>query len=177
MQYTAVGQQFQTEALAAVDGTGLGFVFIPQSVSAIVELAPPPTLDVAPPSNTLDTQASDANQGDIVQTQTNVTADRRIVLRIVSALQTEGGDIPLPDRALNDLPGLFKKLPDGHYRVYLVEDGRERLVIDVMVRGGRPVDSSEDSSAPPTARRQAKSKPTTRTDESPPGRFVPGPNS
>jgi len=54
---------------------------------------------------------------------------------------------------LSDLPGLFKKLPDGRYQVYLLEEGHLRLVIDVAVRQGRAVDPSGDSGGrdrPPT---------------------------
>jgi hypothetical protein len=51
------------------------------------------------------------------------------------------------------LPELFKKLPDGRYQVYLLEEGHLRLVIDVAVRQGRTVDPNGDSGGrdrPPT---------------------------
>jgi len=51
----------------------------------------------------------------------------------------------VPDAALDNLPALLKKLPDGRYRIYLSEDGRTRLVIDVVVQGGRPIDPAQDS--------------------------------
>jgi phage terminase large subunit-like protein len=153
--YTAVGQQFDTETFAAVDGTGIGFIIIPHSVSSFVTLAPPPSFIAAPTATAFDLPDTDSTDVGVAQSQITIGADRRIVLRIISPLEVEGKDIQLPDRALNDLPGLFKKLPDGHYRVYLLEDGHERLVIDVLVRQGRPVDSSEDSGGagdrPPTS--------------------------
>ena len=153
--YSAVGQQFDTETFAAVDGTGIGFVIIPHSVSSFVALAPPPSFVEAPTATPFDLPDTDSTDVGVAQSQTTIGADRRIVLRIISPLEVEGSDIQLPDRALNDLPGLFKKLPDGHYRVYLLEDGHERLVIDVLVRQGRPVDSREDSGGggdrPPTS--------------------------
>ena len=38
---------------------------------------------------------------------------------------------------LDNLRKLFKRLPDGHYRIYQIQpDGVERLVVDVIVRAG-----------------------------------------
>ena len=76
---------------------------------------------------------------------------------VPSLMVVSGGKAPsafkLEDTDLNDLPGLFKKLPDGRYQVYLLEEGHLRLVIDVAVRQGRAVDPSGDSGGqdrPPT---------------------------
>jgi hypothetical protein len=57
---------------------------------------------------------------------------------------------------LNNLPGLFKNLPDNHYVIYLVqsETNARRLVIDVFVRNGKLIDPGDDSEGardrPPT---------------------------
>lgn len=69
-------------------------------------------------------------------------SDRRVLLRIVSPVGQESVDYELPYEALADLPAFFaeKELPDGHYRVYLIQDDSERLVIDGYLRNARLVD-------------------------------------
>jgi hypothetical protein len=41
---------------------------------------------------------------------------------------------------------LFRKLPDGHYKIMLKEPGERapRLLLDINLRGGRPEDSAEN---------------------------------
>ncbi|WP_425396859.1 Calx-beta domain-containing protein [Aeoliella sp.] len=64
--------------------------------------------------------------------------------------------IRLPDGMMDDLPALFAKLPDNHYRIYFVRgDGQsERLVVDVVLRNHRPTDPADASDGtrdrPPT---------------------------
>ncbi|MDZ4817521.1 MAG: tandem-95 repeat protein [Planctomycetota bacterium] len=74
---------------------------------------------------------------------------RKLVLRVVSSSGIESEDYVLPDEALEDLPGFFKakKLPDGHYRVYLIQGGTDRLVIDTFLRSGRLIDPGDNSDA------------------------------
>jgi hypothetical protein len=67
----------------------------------------------------------------------------------------EQGVVLLPVDVLNNLSALFVKLPDDHYRLYYVEQGTERLIMDVVVRHGKPIDPTDDSEGtqdrPPTA--------------------------
>ena len=69
--------------------------------------------------------------------------------------------VVLPVDVLNNLPQLFNKLPDDHYRLYYAEQGTERLIMDVMVRRGKPIDPTDDSEGtqdrPPT---RTRSQPT-----------------
>jgi hypothetical protein len=57
---------------------------------------------------------------------------------------------------LNNLPALFRNLPDNHYKIYLVqsETNAKRLVIEVFVRNGKLIDPGDDSEGardrPPT---------------------------
>ncbi|MCA9213353.1 MAG: hypothetical protein KDB27_09830, partial [Planctomycetales bacterium] len=45
--------------------------------------------------------------------------------------------------ALEDLTALYEKLPDNRYRIYLImEDGSARIILDVQLRNGQPVDPS-----------------------------------
>ena len=103
----------------------------------------------------LDQPVTEAVDVGVAESQTTTSTDRFFVLRIISPLGKVSDASPLRESQLNDLPSLFKKLPDGHYQVYLSEGGHERLVINVIVRQGRPVDSSEDSGGagdrPPTS--------------------------
>lgn len=38
----------------------------------------------------------------------------------------------------SQLPKLFKRLPDDRYRLYLVEEGADRMVLDFLIRDGQP---------------------------------------
>jgi hypothetical protein len=55
------------------------------------------------------------------------------------------GEEQLPDEVLDNLRALFKRLPDGHYRIYQIQpDGIERLVVDVVVQEGRSIELQEE---------------------------------
>jgi PKD repeat protein len=74
-------------------------------------------------------------------------AELRLVLRIVlpSGVEDRDHDEVLPNEVLDNLRALFKRLPDGHYRIYQIQpDGIERLVVDVIVRQGRSIDVADD---------------------------------
>jgi hypothetical protein len=43
----------------------------------------------------------------------------------------------------NELPKLFERLDDARYRLYLVEDGVRRLVLDFVIDEGRPLTTLE----------------------------------
>ncbi|HVU88539.1 MAG TPA: hypothetical protein VHD36_14560 [Pirellulales bacterium] len=68
---------------------------------------------------------------------------------------TERGVVILPVDVLNNLTALFAKLPDDHYRLYYVEQGTERMIMDVVVRRGKPIDPTDESEGtqdrPPTS--------------------------
>ncbi len=81
-------------------------------------------------------------------------AEPRLVLRIVSpdGIEDRLHDEPLGDDVLDNLQGLFRRLPDGRYRVYLIQpDGVERLVVDVLVEQGRRIELEDEPAddAPP----------------------------
>lgn len=87
---------------------------------------------------------------------TQAAADRFIELRVIDAEGIEGPGYRLRPDVLQDLPGLFRKLPDNHYAVYVVnlETNTRRLVIEVYVRNGKLIDPGDDSEGtrdrPPT---------------------------
>jgi hypothetical protein len=42
------------------------------------------------------------------------------------------------------LPALFGRLPPDRYRIYLIEDGTERLILDFVIEQGQPVEVPEN---------------------------------
>jgi plastocyanin len=156
-------------AIKLVDTTGSSFV-----ETARVEIAPPPAQATAPLASVAQAIAGGAAASESVNPD-----ERLIALRIVSPSDAESNQVVLSDPKsltellrpglgtqtpsafklvdtdLNDLPALFKKLPDGRYQIYLSEEGHLRLVIDVVVRQGRAVDPTDDSGGrdrPPTGK-------------------------
>ena len=85
-------------------------------------------------------QVADSARG----SSTSVSApERQLLLRVISPSGDEGEDIALNMEDLADLSALYQRLPDNRYRIYLVmEDGNIRLIVDVQLRGGRPIDPS-----------------------------------
>ena len=87
---------------------------------------------------------------------TRATSERFLELRVINPDGTEGPGYRLPARVLNNLPALFRNLPDNHYKIYLVqsETNARRLVIEVFVRNGKLIDPGDDSEGardrPPT---------------------------
>ena len=77
--------------------------------------------------------------------QAAVVGERYLLLREVLPDGREGDEARLDERLLTRLAELFQRLPDGRYRLYRVEDdGRTaRLVMDVVLRGGRPAAPGE----------------------------------
>jgi hypothetical protein len=150
-------------AIKLVDASGSSFV-----ETTRVEITPPPAQTTNPLASVAQAAAAGAAASE------SINPDERLVaLRIVSPSEAESNQAVLTDpkdlsllmgesRAfkmndsdLNDLPGLFKKLPDGRYQVYLAEEGHLRMVIDVVVRQGRAVDPTDDSGGrdrPPTGK-------------------------
>jgi hypothetical protein len=156
-------------AIKLVDTTGSSFV-----ETARVEIAPPPAQATAPLASVAQATGAGAAASESVNPD-----ERMIALRIVSPGEAESDQVvlsdpkrltellkpsgasqsptafKLADTDLNDLPALFKKLPDGRYQIYLSEEGHLRLVIDVVVRQGRAVDPTDDSGGrdrPPTGK-------------------------
>jgi hypothetical protein len=75
------------------------------------------------------------------------TGEQYLELVLIHPDDSIAGRTRLPFEALNNLPSLFRHLPDGHYKIYLVqaETDVRRLVIEVYVRDGRLIDPGDDS--------------------------------
>ena len=144
-------------------------VQVPGIESFIVTFIPEPTAPPLPAPLTVLTEQSSFNVSTPVTVLPTVqpvpargeelgAVEDQIVLRVVFPSGKEGENVLLPGDVLENLPGYLKRLPDGHYRVYFVQGDtrRERLIIEVNVRQGRPVDAGDDSEGtqdrPPSAR-------------------------
>jgi len=86
----------------------------------------------------------------------NVTSDRFLELRVIDSRGQVVESHRLKVEVLNDMPALFRTLPDKHYALYLVhvETKTSQLVVDVYVRNGKVIDPGDDSEGtrdrPPT---------------------------
>tara|TARA_R110002111_G_scaffold153375_1_gene220214 strand:+ start:184960 stop:199311 length:14352 start_codon:yes stop_codon:yes gene_type:complete len=78
--------------------------------------------------------------------EANKNVERLVFLRILAPNGNVIEDVPLEESDLDNLPQLFKSLPDGRYQIYLKEAGEERirLLMDIDIRGGKATDVSED---------------------------------
>ena len=75
---------------------------------------------------------------------------RYIEIRIVIPIDEAGNvreefAMKLPAEWLANLPAVLRRLPDDRYRIYLMLEGgnEERLVMDVFVRDGRPIEPAD----------------------------------
>jgi hypothetical protein len=128
---------------------------LPEPEALPAPFAGPPTLETA-----FEFAAGEPLRGTTLVLATTATStgaqeERFYQLRIVS-LDEHGNLIERePDRIdlsriyfdrdktqfeLSELPDLFRRLPDDRYRIYLIEEGAERLVLDFLIRDGRPIE-------------------------------------
>ncbi|TWU24731.1 PKD domain-containing protein [Bythopirellula polymerisocia] len=104
-------------------------------------------------SNILFQQGLDVRSG---SGDAKATSERFLELRVIQADGSLGAGFRLRPEVLQDLPALFRTLPDNHYALYVVnlETNSRRLVIEVFVRNGKLIDPGDDSEGtrdrPPT---------------------------
>jgi hypothetical protein len=118
-----------------------------------------------------------------IERESEAPKAREIEIRIVVPIDDMGNVqeqevMKLPADWLQQLPNVLRRLPDDHYRVYLVLEGgsEERLVIDVFVRGGRAVEPGEAQSElpmniealPHQEAQQGDAKPASQSPPAPP---------
>lgn len=87
--------------------------------------------------------------------------EQEVILRPLDGTGHEIRSIHLPDDVLDNLPGLFKKLDRGRFRIYFREAGEERVMLirEVKLLDGRPVDDTDvglDKPPTPAAGSQPK---------------------
>jgi hypothetical protein len=86
----------------------------------------------------------------VVEVETEAAGIRYIEIRLAVPIDDAGNveevfAMKLPAEWLTNLPAILRQLPDDRYRIYLILEGgsEERLVMDVLVRDGRPVEPTE----------------------------------
>jgi hypothetical protein len=105
--------------------------------------APPPVVQVPP---VLATTAI----APLIEPDVTPVGVRYLEIRIVIPID-EAGNVreefafKLPAEWLANLPAVLRRLPDDRYRIYLMLEGgnEERLVMDVFVRDGRPIEPAD----------------------------------
>jgi hypothetical protein len=138
-------------------GEGLNFFINIAQIAIVI-----PQLSLTPPNLLVFTPVAVVPQ--IAQTEAveetqhvfeeTAVEERQVILKVLDPIGKVTDTVVMDESVLDDLPGLFKKLPDGHYQIFLKEPGEEgeRLLLDVMLRGGKPSDESEGGQdKPPTA--------------------------
>jgi hypothetical protein len=75
------------------------------------------------------------------------TKPRTFELAVVTPDGQELNSFELAEEEIWDLEGFFKdnQLPDGHYRIYLVQKNTRRLLVDAYLRDGHLIDPGEES--------------------------------
>jgi len=177
------------QSLAAVPGLGDAIFFI-----ASMYYQPPAVLDggmdkfdvVAPlpvviPQTQIPFEMRSVRGGQVKVGETGVLL---VPIDAVTGKENFDDAAPLPVTVLDRLPDLFAKLPDGEYHLYFVEPGNQRLIMDVVVRGGRPIDPTDDTEGtqdrPPSSRRaekpaaEAEDGAAAKGDSKAPGDVLPG---
>jgi hypothetical protein len=129
--------------IVRVPGTGIPTVNVRESGIQVSQI--PIAVYIAPQNTdarpyTVTVQPS-GDTGRVIVDRVAVTT-RSVLLRVVSARGVESADtFRLGANVLGDIPSFLRKLPDGHYRLYLSENEftPDRLLIDVVVFRGRAV--------------------------------------
>jgi hypothetical protein len=116
----------------------------PPRVQVFTRVERPPTFVPPPPPLTPPVDQP------IVEPEADVVVARYLEVRIVVPIDDAGNVreqmvMKLPAEWLERLPMILRRLPDDRYRIYLMLNGgeEERLVIDVFVRDGRPVEPTD----------------------------------
>jgi len=124
---------------ANVLGTGLAVQRIDTSPRVPRLQLPTTTMVVDQAARTTTTfTRSTLEEGQLVGDSRSVE-EVEVSLRVVTENGREQEVVKLHLDVLDDLRSFFASLPDGHYRVYITQEGFERLVLDVHLRRGKVV--------------------------------------
>jgi hypothetical protein len=133
----------------------VGGGFVPPEIPT---MDAPPILPQPPPSRS--DAAPQANEPPPLVTTVAPVAVRKLQIRLVTTVDEAGNVVEtvameIDVAWLRNLKGLLRLVPDDRYRVYLIlEGGEERLVLDVVVRGGRAFEPDDLRTQPGIPRRE-----------------------
>ncbi len=136
----------------------MGFLNISQVAIVInlIQFSPPNTLALSPVIVPVQSaQTLTVAERSVVFEETAIE-ERQVILEVIGPDGKVTDRVQMEEDVLDDLPGLFRKLPDGHYKILLKEPGERspRLLLDVTLRGGRPENPAEDAAPVPGAAEQ-----------------------
>jgi hypothetical protein len=77
--------------------------------------------------------------------QESAVEEIQVTLVVLDPNGKKTDEVEMQEKVLEDLPALFRQLPDGQYQILLKEPGEteQRLLMEFKVRGGKPEDVSE----------------------------------
>lgn len=151
---------------SAGDGNDIGLSQLSFTPPTLRLSAPTPTpripiltrTEIPLPPPVVPTQVTTAVVAPAVEPDEAPVSSRHIEVRVVVPIDEAGNvreefAMKLPAEWLADLPAILRRLPDDRYRLFLMLEGgnEERLIMDVLVRAGRPyepMDGAEPVSEP-----------------------------
>jgi hypothetical protein len=160
---------------ADVIGISTTLVIDVLSLPAVMPVIPPASLPSNPPASpvivanlelaTAPIQRMTIHYAAASAGVTSTGEERYYELRIVSfdddghLEEKEEAKVRLDDRRLkaifpfnpSKLPALFGRLPADRYRIYLIEDGAERLMLEFTIEQGQPIEIPEVNAVEPEA--------------------------
>ncbi len=152
-----IGNDFHSQS-TQINTPGSGLIFIPIASIAVVvpelHYTPPNALaftPVTPPAQLNQTQGVESLAALVESTAVD---ERMVTLQVLDSKGNVTDEVLVDVEALDNLPKLFRSLPDGHYKIQLQEpnDDKQRLLVDVTLRGGKVSDETEGGQdKPPTA--------------------------
>ena len=146
---------------ASVPGNGLGLISIDSNIYITTfHNSPPTTAAIVPTGASAPSTQSQIEETASQQAEATNAEERVVVIEVLnadgSALRDANGNpvqVEMPDTVLDNLDALFKNLPDGRYRISVIEPGesKSRILLDVNLRGHKPADDAEESEGKPPA--------------------------
>ncbi len=160
---------------AQVPGNGLGLISIDSNIYIITLQHSPPTTAAILPVETLGQSNQSQSEQTLAQQADATNAEERVV--VIEALNADGSPlldahgepvkVAMSDTVLDRLDELFKDLPDGRYRISVIEPGetKPRILLDVNLRGHKPADDAEENEGKPPASDENASSPGSGTPQ------------
>jgi len=156
-----VGNDFQ-EVHTVINTPGSGNFFIPiASIAVVVPVltyTPVNALAFTPVTPPVQLQQAQVGEVQVAVFESTAAEERQVILQVMSPDGKVSEEVSMNEQVLDDLPKLFRQLPDGHYKIFVKEPGEsgKRLLLDLSLRGGKPADDSTGGQdKPPTVEDEA----------------------
>ena len=156
----------------------MGLITIDSNIYITTFQHSPPTTAANTPTSAPGTSTQSQTESAVSQQGEGANAEERVI--VIQALNPDGTPLlnaskePVEvrindDTVLDDLDKLFKNLPDGRYRISVIEPGetRPRILLDINLRGHKPADDAEENEGKPPASDEEASSAAASTMTSP----------